>query len=171
MRSLKFQDSPSNETLSLRLLFYSYLTTHDKCLATPILPAPFNLLCLSLSVTWQNNNKHTPWAESASELYRPSDRRLSTKLVPTFADTGCYVVSVMVPYCRMLVLLDRSSYISFQVSPQLYSRGWVDPVPDPLLLRKSGSYGNRTLSFQRLANHYTEWAMSNLRYKFQCINL
>jgi hypothetical protein len=31
----------------------------------------------------------------------------------------------------------------FQVAPQLYSRGWVDPVPDPLLLRKSGSAGNR----------------------------
>jgi hypothetical protein len=26
----------------------------------------------------------------------------------------------------------------------LYSRGWVDPVPDPLLLRKSSSAGNRT---------------------------
>jgi hypothetical protein len=32
----------------------------------------------------------------------------------------------------------------YQVAPQLYSRGWVDPVPDPLLLRKSGSSGNRT---------------------------
>jgi hypothetical protein len=32
----------------------------------------------------------------------------------------------------------------FQVAPQLYSRGWADPVPDPLLLRKSGSAGNRT---------------------------
>jgi hypothetical protein len=28
--------------------------------------------------------------------------------------------------------------------PQLYSRRWVDPVPDPLLLRKSGSARNRT---------------------------
>jgi hypothetical protein len=28
----------------------------------------------------------TPWPESASELYRPSDRRLSAKLVATFAD-------------------------------------------------------------------------------------
>ena len=26
----------------------------------------------------------------------------------------------------------------------MISRGWVDPVPDPLLLRKSGSAGNRT---------------------------
>jgi hypothetical protein len=32
----------------------------------------------------------------------------------------------------------------FQVAPQLYSRGWVDPVPDPLIFRKSGSAGNRT---------------------------
>jgi hypothetical protein len=30
----------------------------------------------------------------------------------------------------------------YQVTPQLYSRGWVDPVPDPLLF--SGSAGNRT---------------------------
>jgi hypothetical protein len=29
-------------------------------------------------------NTNTPWPESASELYRPSDRHLLTKLVPTF---------------------------------------------------------------------------------------
>jgi hypothetical protein len=28
--------------------------------------------------------KQTPWSESASELYRPSDRRLSSKWLPTF---------------------------------------------------------------------------------------
>jgi hypothetical protein len=38
----------------------------------------------------------------------------------------------------------RSRYFSIQVNPQLSSRGWVDPVPDPLLLRKSGRAGNRT---------------------------
>jgi hypothetical protein len=27
----------------------------------------------------QQTNKQTPWSESASELYRPSDRRLSEK--------------------------------------------------------------------------------------------
>jgi hypothetical protein len=32
----------------------------------------------------------------------------------------------------------------FQVAPQLSSRGWVDPVPDPLLLIKPGSAGNRS---------------------------
>jgi hypothetical protein len=30
--------------------------------------------------------KQTSWSESASELYRPSDRRLSVKLMPTFVD-------------------------------------------------------------------------------------
>jgi hypothetical protein len=44
---------------------------------------------------------------SASELYRPSDRRLSVKLVPTFADRGCHVVSVTNSYGRNLGFLDR----------------------------------------------------------------
>jgi hypothetical protein len=39
----------------------------------------------------------TQWPESASELYRPSDRRLSAKIVPTFADRGCHVVSMTDP--------------------------------------------------------------------------
>jgi CBS-domain-containing membrane protein len=59
-------------------------------------------------------NKETPWPESASELYRPSDRRLSAKLVPTFADRGCHVVSVMDPYGNILGFLDRSRYFSIK---------------------------------------------------------
>jgi hypothetical protein len=43
-----------------------------------------------------------------------------------------------------LSFLDRSCYIFFQVAPHLSSWGWVDPIPDPLLLRKFGSTGNRT---------------------------
>jgi hypothetical protein len=56
--------------------------------------------------------KETPWPESASELYRPGDRRLSAKLVPTFADRGCHVVGVTEPYGRYLGFLDRSRYFS-----------------------------------------------------------
>jgi hypothetical protein len=40
--------------------------------------------------------------------------------------------------------LDRSRYYLFQVAPQLHSWGWVDLIPDPLLLRRSGSAGNRS---------------------------
>jgi hypothetical protein len=46
----------------------------------------------------------SPWPESARELYRPSDSRLSVKLMPTFVDRGCHVVSVtdpIRPYSRI----------------------------------------------------------------------
>jgi hypothetical protein len=56
-------------------------------------------------------------------LDRPSDRRMSAKLVPTFADRGCRVVSATDPHGRILSFLDRSRYYFFQVAPQLYSRG------------------------------------------------
>jgi hypothetical protein len=49
-----------------------------------------------------HTHTHTPWPESASELYRPSYRRLSAKLVPTFADIRCHLASVTNPYGRIL---------------------------------------------------------------------
>jgi hypothetical protein len=52
----------------------------------------------------------TPWSESASELYRPSDRRLSAKWLPNFADRVCHVVSVTDSYGLILVFLYRSRY-------------------------------------------------------------
>jgi hypothetical protein len=80
------------------------------------------------------------------------------KLVPTSMDRGCHVVSVTDLYGSILGFLDRNRYFFFQVAPQLYSRGWMDPVPDPLLLRKSGSVGNRTRtswSVTRYSDHKT----------------
>jgi hypothetical protein len=89
--------------------------------------------------------KQTPWPGPASELYWRSDRRLSAKLVPTFAGRGRHVVSATDSYGRILGFIDRNRYSFFQVIPQVCSRGWVDPVPDTLL-RKSGSAGNRSRS-------------------------
>jgi hypothetical protein len=43
----------------------------------------------------------------------------------------------------------------YQVAPQLYLRVWVDPVPDTLLLRKSGSAGNRTRASGSVARTLT----------------
>jgi hypothetical protein len=37
-----------------------------------------------------------------SELYRPSDCRLSARLVPTFGDRGCPVISATDPYDHIL---------------------------------------------------------------------
>jgi hypothetical protein len=50
-----------------------------------------------------------------------SDRGLSAKLVPAFADKGSHVVSVTDPYGRIFAFIDRSRYYFFQVAPQLYS--------------------------------------------------
>jgi CBS-domain-containing membrane protein len=63
-----------------------------------------------------------PRPESASELYILSDCHLLAKLMPTFSDRGCHVVSVADPYGRILGFLDRSRYFFFQVAPHLYSR-------------------------------------------------
>jgi hypothetical protein len=60
------------------------------------------------SVSYQNNRhayfeiylsrttKKAPWLWSASELYRPSYRLFSAKLMPAFADRGCRKVSTKV---------------------------------------------------------------------------
>jgi hypothetical protein len=112
------------------------------------------LVCCYLCPIWPPVLNWTPCPESASELYWPSGRRLSAKLVSTFAGRVCHVISVTDPYGRILGFLDRSRYVFFQVAAQLYSRGWVDPVPDPLLLRKSGSSGNRTQTSGYVARNY-----------------
>jgi hypothetical protein len=97
-----------------------------------------------------NSGLHNPLrkknlcSHSASELYQPSDRCLSAKLVPTFADRGYHVVSATYPHGCILSFMDQSHYCFLQVAPQLYPRGWVGPVLDPVLLRKSGSVRNRT---------------------------
>jgi hypothetical protein len=62
----------------------------------------------------ETKKKQTPWSESASEIYRPSDRRFSAKWLPTFADKGCHVVSVTDPYVRILGFLDRSRNFSIK---------------------------------------------------------
>jgi hypothetical protein len=78
----------------------------------------------SLLITTINNTGHTkqtPCPESASELYQPSDRRLSAKLVPTFAvrglsrsQRGGY------PTALILVLQTGAAIFFSQVAPQLY---------------------------------------------------
>jgi hypothetical protein len=70
---------------------------------------------------------------------------MPAKLVPTFAGIECRVISATDLHGRILGFLDRSRCYFFQVAPQLYSRGWLDPALDTLFLRISGSPGNRTL--------------------------
>jgi CBS-domain-containing membrane protein len=57
--------------------------------------------------TKQNKNKLHGLSLRVNYTDR-SDRHFSAKLVPTFADRGCHMVSVMNPYGRILGFLDRS---------------------------------------------------------------
>jgi hypothetical protein len=86
--------------------------------------------------------KKTLWSESASELYRPSDHRLSAKWLPTFCGERVprgQPDGSLLPYSQFS---RQEPLLFYQVAPQLYSGGWVDPVPDPLLF--FGSAGSRT---------------------------
>jgi hypothetical protein len=97
------------------------------------------LSCLLDRGNWNLNS--LAWVR---ERTIPTERPpLVGEVSANFVDRECHVVSVTDPHGRNLEFLYRSRYFFFQVAPQLYSRGWVDPVPDPLL-RKSGSARNRT---------------------------
>jgi hypothetical protein len=102
--------------------------------------------------------KKTPWSESASELYRPSDRRLSAKWLPTFADRDGQRDGSLWPYFRFSV---QEPLLFYQVAPQLYSQGWMDPVPDPQLFFP-GSTRNRTRAFGSVHALYYVF-----KYRFQ----
>jgi hypothetical protein len=53
------------------------------------------------------------------------------------------------PYSRFS---RQEPLLFYQVAPQLYSRGRVDPIPDPLLFF-SGSSGNRTRASEFVAKY------------------
>jgi hypothetical protein len=77
------------------------------------LKATIETHCMCVCLDNEQTNKLTPWPESASELHRPSDCRMSANLVPSFADRGCHVVSVTDPYGRILVSYSESSSFIF----------------------------------------------------------
>jgi hypothetical protein len=130
------------------------------------------LLCVDSSMNWRFRQHIPNYTTSKTKLTKIrglsprenySDRRFLTKTVPTSADRERCVVSATGPQSYILGFLARSRYFFFQAAPQLYSRGWVDPVPDPTLLRKSGSAGNRTWtsgSVTRNSDHYTTGAVT-----------
>jgi hypothetical protein len=87
----------------------------------------FHLVSLSRKVQLQRHSsirllgiKRAPWNGSASELYRPSDRLLSEKIVPTFADIGCYVISVTDPSLGRYSSLQATEF-SFLVTLGVHS--------------------------------------------------
>jgi hypothetical protein len=64
---------------------------------------------------------------SPQENYPLSDRHLSAKLVPTFADRGCHVVSVTDPYGNIPGFLDRllSKNLKIRIYKTNFTCGFV----------------------------------------------
>jgi hypothetical protein len=112
---------------------------------------------------WQSSHQISDTKYSVALVH---ERTIPTELPPFFGEVSANFYGVLRgqrnrslrPYSRFL---DRNRYYFFQVAPQLYSRGWVDPVPDPLLLRKSGSAGNSTRTSGSVAGNSQRRPISN----------
>jgi hypothetical protein len=102
-----------NRTLRIKLYLYYIPGAHGSVVVKALCYKPDGRAFETRWGEWilsNKTNKQTPWSESESELYRPSDCRLLAKWLPTFADKGCHVVSVTGPYGRIIDFLDRSRY-------------------------------------------------------------
>jgi hypothetical protein len=112
-------NSSGMESVSVKTLFYSYCPTVQTWITYWYYLMFVTAVFTNMEIPGYINSvikklKKTPWSESASELCRQSERRLSAKWLPTFADRECYVVSVTDPYGRILGFLDRSRYFSIK---------------------------------------------------------
>jgi hypothetical protein len=58
----------------------------------------------------------------------------------------------------------------YQVAPQLYSRGWVDPVPDPLHFFY-GSADNRTRASGSVAKNSDHWTTEAVEYRAKRLHI
>jgi hypothetical protein len=115
----------------------------------------------------QKKKKKTNSMVWVREWIIPTERRLSVKWLPTFADRGCHMVSVTDPYDRILGFSRQQPLLFYQVAPQLYSRDWVDYVPDPRLFFFLGSAGNwnrASGSVAKNSDHWTTEAVSFLTH-------
>jgi hypothetical protein len=106
----------------------NYLVIYKCSRWPPPIESPFrpNSYCLS-SVAWVR--KRTI----------PTERPPLVEVSANFCGHRVHVVRVTDSYGRILDFLDW--------------RGWVEPVPDPLLLTKSGSAGNRTRTSTSVARN------------------
>jgi hypothetical protein len=104
----------------------------------------------------------TPWPESASELYRPSDRCLSAKLVPTFADRGYRVVSTTDPYVRNLGYSMPEPLFFLSSSSTIVLSRLSGPRSRPTGSQKKRRYVGSETGWLGLSHWYVQNASSDL---------
>jgi hypothetical protein len=69
-------------------VLYEYIGTVKWCREKQTSKWYFYFEMLYKYTLFSVKTKQTPWLESVSKLYRPSNHRLLSKLVPTFVDRG-----------------------------------------------------------------------------------
>jgi hypothetical protein len=99
-------------------------------------------------------NIQSPPLESyiAHTVYKTKLHGLSPRATAACRRSDCQLVRIegakwsawRIPPAVFSRFSRQEQLLFYQVAPQLYSRGWVDPVPDPLLFFFFGSAGNWT---------------------------
>jgi hypothetical protein len=107
----------------------------------------FNLVrgCVQRTILMRYKNETNAVAFGPQEIY--TNRAAATcrrNLCQLLWLEGCRLVSGTKSHDRQSRLYRPQPLLFIQLASQLFSRGWVDPVKNPPLLRKSGSTGNRT---------------------------
>jgi hypothetical protein len=114
-------------------------------------------------IIWMHTLEHTKLTKKTNSMVWVRERTIPAERPPLVGEVGANSCGASVPRCQRDGSLRPYSRFSrqepllfYQVAPQLYSRGWLDPVPDPLHF--SGSAGNRTRasgSVAKNSDHYT----------------
>jgi hypothetical protein len=147
---------------------------YTKCLSCPV-PVHFPLSRKSCAVCRRNVRlkcllvlrlRDRFSIEKTNSVALVHQRTIPTERPPLVGE----VVSTSADRCRMVRATDhhgRNRYYFFQAAPQLYSRGWVGPIPEPPLLRTCGSASNRTRTsgpVVRNSDHQTTEAINLHRH-------
>jgi hypothetical protein len=141
----------------LRVLFYRFITTDE---LTLLPPPPHNVLFLTLFLLSRQNIlnnqiKSSSVFQAVTTFHRHitklklmawvRERTIPTELPPLVVEAIANLCGQRVPRIPPAVFSRFSRQeplLFYQVAPQLYSRGWVDSIPVPLLFFFSA--GNRT---------------------------
>jgi hypothetical protein len=116
-----------NSSLGLNLLYIVFYNTPSNTSSIKYIYLKTKLCGCSPHAN--NTDRATAACRRSRQPLRVEGVAWSAQRIPTVVNLG---------------FLDRRRYFFIQVAPQLSSRGWVDPVLDPLLVRISGRSGNRT---------------------------
>jgi hypothetical protein len=98
-----------------------------------------------VNCSYPHTHKYTPWT-LVRKLTTPIGRPpLVDEVSANVCRYGGIAWSALrIPHGRQSQISRTKLLLFNQVAPHLSSRYWMDPIPDPLLLRKSGNAWNRT---------------------------